>query len=75
MNNNMPVVEAQLGEHIYFFLQRVLEEVRTSHRNGFVAKHNDVEVVVYQNSTIHDICDKYDMQVKIIRLEHKLKGS
>lgn len=73
MNTNMPLVEANIGEHIYDFLKRVLELVRDSYWNGIVAKHNDIEVVVYQSSCLHDICDKYDMQVKIIRLEYKLK--
>lgn len=74
MNTNIPLVEANCGEHIYDFLKRVLQEARDDlHCNGLVAKHNDIEVVVYQSSCLHDICDKYDMQVKIIRLEYKLK--
>ena len=74
MNTNMPELKANLGEHISDFLKRALKEVRESNWNGFVAKHNDIEVVVYRNSSYLDVCDKYDMQVKIVRLEHKLKG-
>ena len=65
----MPTIQANIGEHIYDFLQRATQEVNTSTWNGMIAKHNDVEVVVYQGSLLGDICDKYDLQVKIIRLE------
>lgn len=67
--NNMPTIQANCGEHIYNFLQRAIKEVNASTWNGMIAKHNDVEVFVYQGSLIGDICDKYDLQVKIIRLQ------
>ena len=65
----MPTIQANMGEHVYNFLQRAIQEVTASTWNGMIAKHNDVEVFVYQGSLIGDICDKYDMQVKIIRLQ------
>lgn len=69
MNNNMPTIQANMGEHIYNFLQRAIQEVNASTWNGMIAKHNDVEVFVYQGSLIGDICDKFDMQTKINRLQ------
>jgi len=69
MNNNMPTIQSRLGEAVYNFLQRAIQEVNASTWNGMIAKHNDVEIFVYQGSLLGDICDKYDMQVKIIRLQ------
>ena len=72
MNNNMPTIEANMGEHVYDFLQRAIKEVNAGKWNGMRAKHNDIKVLVYQGSLLGDICDKYDMQVVIIRLQQEL---
>lgn len=69
---SMPIIEAKLGESVHDFLQRAIKEVNEGDWNGNIAKHNDVKVRVWKGSLIEDICDKYDLQVKIIRLEHSL---
>jgi hypothetical protein len=52
------------GESVYDFLNRALnmahDEVITIH-----ATHNSIYVVVYPQSCIYDLCDKYDMGKKL----------
>jgi hypothetical protein len=70
----MNIVQATMGEMVYTFLERVIEEVKNSPYNAMIARHNGVNVVVHKESCIQDICDKFDMRRKIERLESKLKG-
>jgi hypothetical protein len=69
----MRTLKANLGEIVGNFLKRAVTEAWIE-KDEVIAIHDDVAVVVHPNSLINDICDKFDMQVKIMRLEHKLKG-
>ena len=70
----MNIIQTTMGEMVYTFLERAIEAVKNSPYNAIHARHSGVNVVVHKESCIQDICDKFDMQVKIERLESKLKG-
>jgi hypothetical protein len=63
----MQIIEAESGEMIYDFLLRVLANAYR-HSEVFKARHNTTEIVVYPESHIKDLCDKFDMQRKINNL-------
>ena len=64
----MQIIQAECGEMIYTFLKRVVDTACTE-STVFKARHNTTEVIVYPDSSMSDICDKFDMQTKINRLQ------
>ena len=64
----MQIIQAECSEMIYTFLKRVADTAYVE-RTVFTARHNTTDVVVYPESSISDICDKFDMQAKINRLQ------
>jgi hypothetical protein len=65
----MKFLEADAGESVYNYLCRALDVAR----DGVLtlqATHNGVVIVVYPQSCIHDLCDKYDLTQK---LKHSLQ--
>jgi (2Fe-2S) ferredoxin len=63
-------LQANAGEMIYDFLSRALYTAYESNCT-LEACHNDVIIIIYPDSVINDICDKFDMQ----RVINKLKGN
>jgi hypothetical protein len=60
----MKFLEATPGESVYNFLCRALDVAR----DGVLtlqATHNSVVIVVYPQSCINDLCDKYDLTQKL----------
>ncbi|AHK11292.1 hypothetical protein S14_183 [Shewanella sp. phage 1/4] len=53
------------GGTVYNCLERCLQHVKQSNDNAMTTTVNDVTIVVYKESFMSDLCDKYDMQRKI----------
>ena len=64
----MQIIQAECGETIYKFLNRI-REYATNEGRILRARHNDIEITVYPNSLWLDVADKFDMQTKINRLQ------
>jgi len=60
----MKFINADPGEGVYTFLNRVLNEA-LNNTITFEATHNDITIVVYPQSCINDLCDKYDLTKKL----------
>ena len=65
----MRLIEADAGEVVYDFLKRMLNEVNNSCNNAIMAKHNGTIIIVYKESLLNDLCDKFDLQRKINNLK------
>lgn len=63
----MKFINADAGESVYCFLNRVLNDAEFEGMT-FRATHNDVTVNVYPQSCITDLCDKYDLTKKCMKL-------
>lgn len=62
----MKFISADKGETVYEFLNRVLNMAH----DGVItyqATHNDVTIVVYPQSFISDLCDKYDLTQRLCK--------
>ena len=53
------------GGTVYDCLLRCLNHVKQSNHNAMTTTVNGITVVVYKESCIEDVCDKFDMQRKI----------
>jgi len=53
------------GGTVYNCIQNCLRYVQQSSNNAMTTTINEVTIVVYKESFISDLCDKYDMQRKI----------
>lgn len=62
-------LQANNGECVYNFLCRAAEEVQKSSWNRIEATHDNVTILVYKDSCIEDLCDKFGMQIKINQLK------
>lgn len=60
----MKFINADPGESIYLFLNRVLNAAFNTGIT-FEATHNDITIVIYPQSCIHDLCDKFDLTKKL----------
>ena len=58
----MSTIQANPGESIYDFLQRALQETKSSTNNAVKIKHNTTSIVVYKDSCLNDLCEKFDLQ-------------
>ena len=57
--------EQDFGGTVYNCLNRCLAHVKLSNNNAMTTTVNEVTIVVYKDSCIEDLCDKFDMQSKI----------
>lgn len=53
------------GGMVYDCLKRCLAHVKQSSNNAMTTTINGVTIVVYKDSCIEDLCDKFDMQREI----------
>jgi hypothetical protein len=60
----MKFINADPGEGVYTFLNRVLNSAFNT-TITFEATHNNITIVVYPQSCIHDLCDKYDISKRL----------
>jgi hypothetical protein len=66
-------VYATPGQTVYDFLTQTMRDVKYGNESGLCAVFNDVKINVYKDSCIADICDKFDMQVRINQLESQYR--
>lgn len=60
-------MNATPGEGAYTFLNRVLNE--SFFENKIIqAIHNGIEITVYPDSYIKDLCDKYDLTKRLSKV-------
>ena len=57
----MKVIQANPGEMVYNLLVRAIAECKASNTSTVIVKHNGVEIYVYRESYISDLCDKFDL--------------
>ena len=57
----MNVIQANPGEMVYNLLVRAIAECKASRNSTVIVKHNDVEIYVYRESYISDLCDKFEL--------------
>lgn len=50
------------GGSVYDCLKRCLSHVKQSENNAMTTTINDVTIVVYKDSCMEDLCDKFDMK-------------
>jgi hypothetical protein len=58
--NTMKKVSADPGEMVYDFLDRCLFDAEFN-QITIEATHNHITIKVYPDSSIRDLCDKYDL--------------
>ncbi len=60
----MKFLKSSPGETVYDFLNKALSEAE---HDGItiLATHNDIDITVYPQSCIQDLCDKYDLTKRL----------
>jgi hypothetical protein len=53
-------VTKSAGGTIYSHLQECLSDLQSNSSNAFEFTCNEISIVVYKNSCIEDLCDKFD---------------
>lgn len=53
------------GGTIYYCLEQCLKDLNCSPDNAFLCTINDVSIIVYKNSNLSDLCDKFDLTRKL----------
>lgn len=69
----MRVIYADIGQSVWDFLKNALATVKAGNENACYAQHNETRIVIYKDSSIVDLCDKFDLQAKINRLESQYR--
>lgn len=69
----MRVIHAEAGQSVYDFLLDALGKLCWSNENACYVQHNETRIVIHKDSSIVDLCDKFDLQAKINRLESQYR--
>jgi len=64
----MKFVNATSGEGIYTFLNRVLNDAVLETKTIQAIHNNGIEITVYPESCINDLCDKYDLTMRLSKV-------
>tara|TARA_R110002126_G_scaffold192495_3_gene340654 strand:- start:1974 stop:2174 length:201 start_codon:yes stop_codon:yes gene_type:complete len=56
------------GGMVYVHLVQCLKDLQTSSSNGYEFICNGVNIYVYKESCIQDLCDKFDLRRRLIQL-------
>lgn len=69
----MKIIESTPGQTVYDLLHSAILYLQNVGEYHCFAVHNDTKIMVYRNSYINDLCDKYDMQRKLDQWENSYR--
>ena len=69
----MKTIEGSPGQTVYGLLESAIQYLQDENTSTCAVLHNGTRIIVYRNSSINDLCDKFGMQRKLDQYENSYR--